>query len=133
MGHNIQQKEKKLVTMRMICNLLLKCTKKEELKISYPCQKLVCPLPLTQSIWWAQRICWKFPQLQCSPQKLCQSTLSLPISFNFILKKIRDFLFLCLSLGTKQQGHQGYSWISPTRNDQEVTLQCQLKIQERII
>ena len=119
------KRKKKLVMMCVICNMLFKRQKKKSWKFLTPVQKLVCPHPLSQSVWWGQKIGWKFWQLQYSPQKLCQSSLSLFANFfQFALKIIRDFLFLCLSLEPKQQGHQVYSWISPTRNDSKITLEC---------
>ena len=54
-------------------------TSKEALEISYITPNLFV-LSLYQSVWWGQRIGWKFSQLQFSPQKLCQFTFSLSLS-----------------------------------------------------
>ena len=114
MSHNIQQKEEKKnwsqcawfpiyssnVKKRRVGNFFFFLM--WSWKFPTPCQKLVCPLPLSQ-FGGGKELVGNFHNYNVL-LKSCVSLLSLSLSLSlsqFALKKNGDFLFLCLSLGTQ--------------------------------
>ena len=100
MGHNIQQKEKKLATMRVICNLLFQYLKRKSWKFPTPCQKLACPLPLSEYLVEVKNLL-KFSSTTKSSSKVV-SDYFLPLFANFFpfaFKKNSGFFIFMSQLG----------------------------------
>ena len=120
MGHNIQQKEKKLVTMRMISSNV-----QNRKSWKFPTMPKTCLSSPSHSEYLVGSknlleisTTTMFSSKVVKVYSLCQF---LSICF---LKKFVIFYFYVSAWEPKQQGRQGYSWISPTRNDSEITLEC---------
>ena len=126
MGHNIQQKEKKNWS-QCACAWSAICSsdiKKERVGNFLPMPKTcLSSSSLSKYLvgvknWLKISITTMFSSKVVKVYSLCQF---LSICF---LKKFVIFYFYVSAWEPKQQGRQGYSWISPTRNDSEITLEC---------